>query len=135
MRRFSRGRLIRIIFAKLVDQFIRDDPAARSERPKTIDCLRFLYGERLLGGRQSTPGQVRNHLSDSLFFALRPLLCGLKHVIGYVERRSHASDATASRIRCLALAPGRLGTIQSTDVWRPRTFRSAPRSAPGSAPS
>src|SRR2546423_130841 len=99
-----RGGLIRILFAKLIDQFVRDDPAARSERPQTIDCLGFLCGMRFRGRRQSTPGQVRNHRSDGLFFALRPLLGGLKHVIGNVERRSHASDASASRIRCLAAA-------------------------------
>src|SRR5438309_5089179 len=100
MPRFSLGGSIRIIVAKLIDQFIRDDPAARGERPKTVDWLRFLYGRRFWGGRQSTTGQVRNRLSDSLSFALRPLLCGLKHVIGDVQCRSHASDDIAPRIRC-----------------------------------
>ena len=45
---------IRIVFAELIDQFIRDDAAARREWPKTVDCLRFLYGKRLLRSQLST---------------------------------------------------------------------------------
>jgi len=93
-------RLVGIFITKIVDQLVRDDTAAPRERLKPINCPRFLYGERLLRSRQSTPSQFGDHLSDGFPFALSPLLRGLQDIIINVECRSHASDADASRINC-----------------------------------
>jgi len=89
-------RLIRIVFAKLIDQLIRDNATARRERPKTIDRLRFLYGKRLWGRPQSM--RASSEIISPTVFRSRCArsLCGLKHVIGNIECRSHASDASAS---------------------------------------
>jgi hypothetical protein len=58
----------------------------------------LLHGKRLWRARQSTSSQIRNRLADGLFVTLGPFFCGLKHIVGNVECRSHASDANASRI-------------------------------------
>ena len=63
-----------------------------------MDCLRLLYGRRLVRTRESTPSQIRNHFSDALLFPLRPFPGGLKHVIGNIECRPMGGQI-AARIR------------------------------------
>src|SRR5438552_12258720 len=74
----------------------------RDCRRGIAQASRQFVGACISGGAVNAARELGNDLAGRLLLASGPILGGLEHVVGDVQRGSHASDADASRIKIQA---------------------------------
>jgi hypothetical protein len=105
---------VNVIFAKMVYEIVRHDPATAREWPESLSRLPFPVGRSFPMRRESKPREVGKHGTHGPAFSAGALPGGLQNVVRDLERSTHNIDADTSNISC---------TRQIVDCFRWRCMK------------
>jgi hypothetical protein len=111
---------VRIIFAKMVYEIVRHDPAAARKRLEPSSRLPFSVRTSFPMGCEGKPREIGKHGAHGLSFSAGALPGGLQNVVRDFERGTHDPDANTSNIRCIPVEKAGLRLASGVPGCPPR---------------